>query len=75
MEKKEIVNGEGNYTEQKKLLDYQEAAAYLGISPYTLRNLVCRRAVPFVKIGSRTYFTGEILDQWIEKKIQAPIGA
>ncbi len=54
--------------EEKRLLNYEEAAEYLGIKLNTLRNLVCRRAVPFVKIGTRTYFTKPKLDAWIEEK-------
>ena len=59
--------------EQKRLLDYQEAADYLGIKKTTLAILVCRRDIECVKVGKRVYFTHAILDSYIERNIQKAI--
>lgn len=60
-------------TEQKRLLDYQEAADYLGIKKSTLAILVCRRDIECVKVGKRVYFTRSILDSYIENNVQKSI--
>ena len=65
---------EGNYIkEQKRLLDYQEAANYLGIRKSLLRTLVCQRRIECVKIGRRVYFTRSILDSFIKKNTRKTI--
>ena len=64
---------EGNDREQKKLLDYREAADYLGIKKSTLATLVCRRDIECVKVGRRVFFTRLMLDSYIERNIQKPI--
>ena len=38
---------------EPRLLSQDEAAHYLGISYWTVRDLVFRREIPFVKIGRR----------------------
>jgi excisionase family DNA binding protein len=38
---------------EPRLLSQQDAASYLGISYWTIRDLVFRRELPFVKIGRR----------------------
>ena len=54
----------------RRLLPINEAAAYLGISPKTIRNGLGRKAVkPFpvkpVKIGSRVLFKREDLESYV----------
>jgi excisionase family DNA binding protein len=54
-----------------RLLNNQEAAELLGISPFSLRGKVLRREVPFVKIGRRTLFDPADLAKFIEaSKVQ-----
>ena len=54
-----------------RLLNNQEAAEILGISPFSLRGKVLRREVPFVKIGRRTLFDPADLHAFIEaSKVQ-----
>ena len=54
-----------------RLLNNQEAAELLGISPFSLRGKVLRREVPFVKIGRRTLFSQAVLQAFIEScKVQ-----
>ena len=68
------MNREGNYIkEEKRLLDYQEAANYLGIKKSMLIILGCQRRIECVKIGRRVYFTRLILDSFIKKNTRKTI--
>jgi excisionase family DNA binding protein len=40
----------------EKLLNNDEAAKILGVSPHSMRGKVFRREIPFIKIGRRTLF-------------------
>ena len=44
-----------------------EAAAYLGCTPYTLRVWVSRRKVPHIKVGRLTRFLKKDLDAYLEQ--------
>jgi predicted DNA-binding transcriptional regulator AlpA len=55
----------------KRLLNIEEAANYVGISPKTLRNMLCRGAKkPFpvrpVRVGGKPLFKIELLDAFID---------
>ena len=50
-----------------RLLNNDQAADILNISPYSLRGKVSRREVPFVKLGRRVLFRKEDLMELIEK--------
>ncbi len=50
----------------KRTWSNDEAAAYLGCRPDTLRVWVSRKRVPYVKIGRLTRFLQRDLDKWIE---------
>ena len=60
-------------TEEKQLLDYAEAAGYLGIKKSLLVIQVCQRKIECVKIGRRVYFTRLILDSFIKKNTRKTI--
>jgi|YNPBryantNP2012_1023418.scaffolds.fasta_scaffold46936_2 excisionase family DNA binding protein len=51
----------------ERLLNNNEAAELLGISPYSLRGKVSRREIKFVKFGRRVLFRKEDLLELIEK--------
>lgn len=51
--------------ERTGLLSLREAAAYLGISPGTLRNWVSMKRIEYVKVGSLTNFRQTALDAYI----------
>ncbi|MCI0530311.1 MAG: helix-turn-helix domain-containing protein, partial [Nitrospira sp.] len=53
---------------QKQLLDNNEAAHYLGISPKTLPTWVSMRKIPHVKVGRLTKFRVEDLDAWLDRR-------
>lgn len=50
----------------QRLLNNQEAAEILGISPFSLRGKVSRREIKFVKFGRRVLFRKEDLIELIE---------
>ena len=54
-----------------RLLSQREAATYLGISYWTLRDLTFRGEVPFVKIGRRILVDRFDLDAYLDRmKVQ-----
>lgn len=50
------------------LLNNQQAAEFLNISPHSLRGYVSRGMVPYVKIGRRTLFDPADLRAYIESQ-------
>jgi excisionase family DNA binding protein len=50
-----------------RLLSQHEAARYLGISYWTVRDLVFRRELPFVKIGRRVLVDRWDLDAYLDR--------
>ncbi len=54
---------------QKRLLSVKEAAKYLSIQPNTLYHWICRREIPFVKVGKKVVRLDiRQLDRWINKQ-------
>ena len=51
-----------------RLLNNDQAAALLNISPHSLRGKVSRREIPFTKVGRRTLFSLSDLEQYIEAR-------
>ena len=56
----------------KRVLDSVEAAQYLGISYWLIRKLVREKKIPYYKIESKTLFTKEILDKYIQDSLEEP---
>ena len=54
-------------TSERRLLSQQDAASYLGVSYWTIRDLVFRRELPFVKIGRRILVDQIDLDAYIDR--------
>ena len=59
-------------TKKKRVLDSVEAAQYLGISYWLIRKLVREKKIPYYKIESKTLFTKEILDKYIQDSLEEP---
>ena len=59
-------------TKEKRVLDSVEAAEYLGISYWLIRKLVRENKIPYYKIESKTIFTKEILDKYIQDSLEEP---
>lgn len=54
-----------------RLLNNDQAAEILNISPYSLRGKVSRREIPFIKVGRRTLFDPADLRAYIDaRKVQ-----
>lgn len=60
-------------TLEPRLLSQQAAAAYLGISYWTIRDLVFRRDIPFVKIGRRILVDRVDLDAYLNRSKINPL--
>lgn len=50
-----------------RLLDVKQAGAYLGVSPWTVRELAWRGELPEVRIGRRLLFDIRDLDGLVER--------
>ena len=59
-------------TKETRVLDSVEAAQYLGISYWLIRKLVREKKIPYYKIESKTLFTKEILDKYIQDSLKEP---
>ena len=56
----------------KRVLDSTEDEQYLGISDWLIRKLVREKKIPYYKIESKTLFTKEILDKYIQDSLEEP---
>jgi excisionase family DNA binding protein len=54
------------------LLDIDETAEILNISPHTVRAMVKLRLITFVKIGSRVLFRPQDLTDFVESHLVRP---
>ena len=52
---------------EPRLLSQHEAARYLGISYWTVRDLVFRREIPFIRIGRRILVDHLDLDAYLDR--------
>jgi len=50
----------------KRLYSVREAARYLGVSPWSVRNLQRLRTLPYLRQGRRVLFDIQDLEQYIE---------
>ncbi len=50
-----------------KLLDRNEATELIGVSPNTFSKLL-RMGLPFVKIGSKKYYTKDGIERFIDER-------
>ena len=55
-----------------KLLNVEETATLLGISPHTLRGWVSRKRIRYVKIGRRCLFRQEDIDEMVSAGLCEP---
>ena len=52
----------------RKLLSIQETADCLGIRITTLYTWVCKRKIPFIKVGKLVKFEDRDLSRWVAKR-------
>jgi len=55
------------YPLTKRLFDLKEASVYLGRPIFSVRTLVWKGALPYVKNGRRFYLDVYDMDAWIER--------
>jgi len=58
----------------EKTWGFEEAAAYLGCTPGTLRVWVSKRRVPFVRVGRLVRFRKRDFDAWLDSNAVAMEG-
>ena len=52
---------------ERRFLNIEEAAEYLGFSVHTLYGWTSQRRIPFLKIHGRVRFDKRKLDTWLEQ--------
>ena len=50
----------------KRLLDIDDAADYLNVSPRFIRRLIAQRRINYLKIGKFVRFDQDELDDWVQ---------
>lgn len=61
-----LLNLQPQNEKAKKMMNVQEAAAFLNITVTALYSLVSRRDIPVNKPGKRLYFDEDELTEWIK---------
>jgi excisionase family DNA binding protein len=51
--------------DQRKIFDIDAVAEYTTLSKATIYKKVCLKEIPYHKIGSRTLFVQDEIDEWI----------
>ena len=51
--------------DEKPILNFKEAARFLGISPPTLKSYVDEGAIPFRRLKRRYFFSRTALMEWV----------
>ena len=58
------------------MLTEEEAAAYIGVSPATLRSWRCRERGPrFIKVGRRVGYLRKDLDAYLSAHVSCPVAS
>ena len=57
---------------EKRLLDIEDASAYLGIPVNTLRCWCSCRKIPYVKLGRMVRFDVTLLEEWFKENLIKP---
>ena len=57
-----------NVTIEKRFLDMNECSKYVGITKGTLYVWVCRRKIPYLKIGKLVKFDVQRIERWMKNK-------
>ncbi len=58
-----------------ELLTIGQAAKFLKVSVNTLRNMIRRHELPYLRIRRQIRFVKEDLENWVRDQVQAPCGA
>ena len=52
---------------QRRLYPIKEAADYMGFSPLTVREIIWKGDIPYIKVGPKYFLDITDMDKWIEK--------
>lgn len=52
----------------KKYLNVNEIAAYLGVSKFSIYRWIDRREIPFIPMGRMRRFDPAVIDEWMKKR-------
>ena len=56
-------------TDEKRFMNVIEVAGYLGLSRWTIYDLVSKRSIPFIPLSRKALrFDRQKIDKWMEKK-------
>ena len=58
---------------EQRLFSIEEAAAYLGISPRSVRTFIAASRLPTIRLGRRVLLDREQLDKWIASQERVEI--
>lgn len=58
--------------EEKPILNFTEAARFLGISGPTPKSYVDERAIPFRQVKRRYFFSRDLLMEWVRGENYGP---
>ena len=53
------------------LMTVDEAAAYLRLAPWTLRHWVCKKKIPYVRLGRSVRFRRKDLERFVNQNLHA----
>ena len=53
---------------EKRFLDMNDCAEYLGLSKAILYVWVCRRKIPYLKMGRLVKFDLRVIEEWLKEK-------
>lgn len=59
-------------TDEKPILNFTEAARFLGISSPTLKSYVDEQAIPFQRVKRRYFFSRTALMEWVNGENYVP---
>ena len=57
--------------ESTALMTVDEAAAYLRLAPWTLRHWVCKKKIPYVRLGRSVRFRRKDMERFVTQNLHA----
>lgn len=57
----------------ENLLSLKDASSFLGLRPAMLYKYVCKRTIPFIKLGARVLFDPSRLSAWVAEHSHEPM--
>ena len=55
------------------LMTVDEAAAYLRLAPWTLRHWVCKKKIPYVRLGRSVRFRRKDMERFVTQNLHAKL--